>query len=236
MLNAQNQSTTTITDDTMQYQITEDAEYLLVNASTKDQSKMRAMMHFGLTIYFDVKGKKKKDVFVKYPFKTPEPRLPQAGKPTEEERQEIEKKQPDINHIIAQLPAEAIYSYFDNVQQFHKDLNSLDISYYWQYHNEDKRLEFILKIPKYRVITKKYSNVSKLSIGVATHKVEPNFQKNGKGPKSASGMQQKRGQGGSSGQRNGMRGRGGQRSNTNAQETPKKPNVVTQIFWFDANL
>lgn len=236
ILNAQSQNETAFEDDDIQYKITEDATNLYVSVSTKDQSKMRAMMHFGLTIYFDVKGKKKKDVFVKYPFETPEPRLPQAGQPTGEERLDKTQKQPDINHILEQLPAEAIYTYFDNVQQFHKDLNSLDITYSWQYHNEDKQLEFALKIPKDRVVTKKHSDVANLSVGVSTSKVEPNLQNNGKKPKSSSGIQQGRGQGGSGGQRNGMRGRGGQRPNTNAQEAPKKPNVVTQIFWFDADL
>lgn len=235
ILHAQNQNTTTIEDDDIAYEVTEDATNLIVNISTKGQNKMRTMMHFGLTIYFDVKGKKKKDVFVKYPFETPEPRLPQAGPPpSKEERQERVKKQPDIQRIIEQLPAEAMYSYFDNVQQFHKDLNSLDISYSWHYYNEDKRLEFVLKIPKHRITTKKITDITNLAIGVTTSKVEPNFKKNGKRPTSSSGMRQGRGQNRSGGQR-GMKV-GGQRPNTNAQQTTKKPNVVTQIFWFDANL
>jgi len=234
MLNAQD--TTVIQDEQMQYEVTEDATHLFVNVSTTDQNKMRTMMHFGLTIYFDVKGKKKKDVFIKYPFETPEPRLPQAGPPpSEEERQEKKQKQPDMQRIIEQLPAEAIYSYFDNVQQFHKDLNSLDINYSWHYHNEEKRLEFLLQIPKHRVTTSKISEVTNLSIGVATSKVERSLQKNGKRPKSSSGMQQGRGQRGTGGQRGGMKSRGGQQPN-NTQDLPQKPNVVTQLFWFDANL
>lgn len=228
MLNAQDR--TVIQEEHMQYEVTEDATHLFVHVSTTDQNKMRTMMHFGLTIYFDVKGKKKKDVFIKYPFETVAPRLPQAGPPpSEEERQEKKQKQPDIHRIIEQLPAEAIYSYFDNVQQFHKDLNSLDINYSWHYHNEDKRLEFLLKIPKHRVTTSKISEVTNLSIGVATSKIEPSFQRNNKSPKSSSGMPQRRGQ------RNGIKSRGGQQPN-NTQHLSQTPNIVTQVFWFDAKL
>ncbi|MEP1019163.1 hypothetical protein, partial [Maribacter dokdonensis] len=50
------------TEDNITYQSIIDAEHIMVQLSTVDQATMMSMLHQGFYVYFDVKGKKKKNV------------------------------------------------------------------------------------------------------------------------------------------------------------------------------
>lgn len=228
------QDTTQVTEKEVTYAITQDATYFYVSLATQDKETGLSLLHTGVTIYFDEKGKKKKEVYVKYPFANDRNRVYPRKSLDEGENKEFNKT---IESVMENLPAEAAYGHEDSVQQFNKDLNNLNISLGWDYDEADKTLQFQLKIPKQLIAKKQSSDFNKLSVGVVSNTMER------KKPNKSDGGQVSGGRSGNGG-RGG--GRGGQRPSgqrpergvdtPNAKGTGAKPEPVFVDVWFDANL
>lgn len=212
--------TTQITNEDIVYKVSQDGDYVYLNISTTKKKTATSIIRNGLTIYYDIKGKKKKDVYVKYPYSN-EPGQFQQGSQGNKDANAI-----DIDRMIKKLPAEAEYSSFEERQEFNKDLNSLDIAIENNYTASSQLFEFSIKIPKAKIASQENSEFSKLSIGVVTNKMEENINK-------------ERGEGQSQGMRSGggRRGNGNGRGRTrgqNDQRTSSTTEKVTVDFWFDA--
>jgi len=219
--------TTEVVENNVLYKVFSDNNYIYLNISTTDRKTSMSIIRNGLTVYFDVKGRKKEDVYIKYPYNTEPIQLWQN--PQERIKNE-ESSSIDLNTIIENIPKEAEYGYYDEKQQFHKDLNSQDISLGFETNGE--LLEFSLKIPKNKISNGSQIDFSKLSIGVLTNKFERNSEK---GNKQGQNQEMRRGngsrRGGGMGRKNGQMGRenGGKRP---SQQTEQ----ISIDFWFDAKL
>ncbi len=213
--------TTQITNKNVLYKVSQDETYVYLNISTTDKETTMAILRNGLTIYYDIKGKKKKDVYVKYPYSN-EPSQSRQGS-----RENNDTETVDINSMIEKLPAEAEYSSFEESQVFNKGLNTLDIAIESNYTASSQLFEFSIKIPKDRIDSKKNTDFSKLSLGVVANKMEGTINKE-RGQGQNQGMRSGGGGRGNGSGRAGTRGQDGQRPNLTAEK-------VTIDFWFDAN-
>lgn len=250
--------------DNVVYQVTTDSKYLYLDLSTDVESTMMSMLHQGFSVYFDVKGKKKKKVAVKYPAEVkPQQRgrgaqsgRPQGGdngqrsqqRPERGEETDGERKGPDMFKVINDLPLEALYTYYDSSREFNLEINALDISVAYSYEKENGGiLYYQLKIPKYR-IAEENVNLSNLSIGIITTKVKQENRDSGISMNlgSGGGGGQGGGRGGSGGGQGGPPGGGGGQgggrggSGGGGQGGPpqqnQRPELDTINFWFKANL
>jgi hypothetical protein len=65
--------TTVVVNENVVYKVFDDSQNFNVSVSTKDTDVIMSMLRLGISIYFDVKGKEKEDVFVKYPLEPVRP-------------------------------------------------------------------------------------------------------------------------------------------------------------------
>ncbi|MFD2541453.1 hypothetical protein ACFSSB_03915 [Lacinutrix gracilariae] len=216
--------TTQVTNESVLYKVSQDDNYVYVNLSTVEKKTAMSILKNGLTIYYDIKGKKKKDVYVKYPYSN------EPGQFRQEGQRNSDITTIDFESKIEKLPAEAEYNSFDDKQTFNKDLNSLDITIENKYTASNEIFEFSIKIPKYRIASKENTDFSKLSIGVVTNKKEGNFNKS-RNEGQSQGMRSGGGRGG----RRGGGNRGGGMGRQGGQDAGSRSENATIDFWFDAN-
>ncbi|WP_290699738.1 hypothetical protein [Lacinutrix sp.] len=212
--------TTQISNKNILYKVSQAGNYIHLNISTTDKKTATSIIRNGLTIYFDIKGKKKKDVYVKYPYST-EPRQSRQGSRGNNDSNTI-----DLNSMIEKLPVEAEYSSFEEKQEFNKDLNTLDIAIENHYTASSQLFEFSIKIPKTKIFFKENSDFSKLSIGVVSNKMEGNINKE-------RGQGQNQGMRSGGGRRGNGSGRGGKRGQNRQQPSSTAEKIIVD-FWFDA--
>ncbi len=218
--------------------ISSDNNYVYINLMFKEPRALSALLHTGFYVYFDTKGKKKKNVSVRYPLiEQPIKRMgppPQKGYRVNQEKQQEQKRQ-HLSKILEDLPREAEYNYFDLKETFNLDLNAQDISINFDI-TEHGAVVYNLKIPK-TAITLKTNNLSKLSVGIVS--VKP---MNKDGNQSAqfslgnSGGKGRRQQGSKlgGGQRGGSRQKARDSKGKSDQERPKQSKSIA--IWVDANL
>ena len=213
--------TTQVSNENILYKVSQDDNYVYLNISTTDTKTSMSIIRTGLTVYYDIKGKKKKNVYVKYPYST-EPRQSRQGSQENNDANPI-----DMNSMIEKLPKEGEYSSFEEKQTFNKYLNSLDIAIENSYTASSQLFEFSIKIPKTKISSKENSDFSKLSIGVVANKMEGNINKErgqGQNERTRSG-------GGRRGNGSGG-GRGGARGQNKQQSSPTTERAIID-FWFD---
>jgi len=214
--------TTQISNKNVLYKVSQDDNYVYLNISTTDRKTATSIIRNGLTIYYDIKGKEKKNVYVKYPYSN-ESRPVQQGS-----LGNIDVNAIDLNSMIKKLPAEAEYGSFEEKQAFNKDLNTLDIAIANHYTASSQLFEFSIKTPKAKIASQESSDFSKLSIGVVANKMEGTVNKE-RGQGQNQGM---RSGGGRRGNGSGG-GRGGARGQNEQQSSPTTERGTVD-FWFDA--
>lgn len=224
--------TTKVENNSVMYKVYEDDNYLHLNISTLNKKTAQSIIRSGLTVYFDVKGKEKENVYVKYPSKIEQPQRRQRRNNNEETNTIA------LDSLIETLPNEAEYGFYDDKVEFHKDLNSEDIALGFSITGEV--FEYNTKIPKHKILKENKTDLSKLSIGVKTN--EPERQNNQRPDESMrQGGGNRSGGGGRGGGMSGGRGggnRGGQSSGNNRPDRPTQDRAdkVEIDFWLDALL
>ncbi len=226
-LNSYAQSPKEYIKDQVIYSSSMDAENIYVELSTDDKSTMLSMLHRGFYVYFDVKGKKKKNVSVQYPSEiVPAPRQAGRNNGSNGNLETQAQKGPNMLVMLDELPRMARYTNFDFVEEFHLDLNNLGIVI--AYSAEDDQLHYKLKMPK-TMISDKTIDLSKLSIGVVSAQKERDSKE--KRPSiSMGGGGQSGGSGGGGGRPKG-KGKGGSRPDQSSEED-EGTREVTLDFWF----
>ncbi len=225
------QDTTVVVNENVVYKVSRDSQNFNVSISTKDNDVIMSMLRLGVSVYFDVKGKEKEDVFVKYPLEPVRPSFNRGeessqGLPSLEDEQKI--KEHIAKLVDEDLPLEAMYHYFDNEEQFHVLLNSLDASVSYTYDKGKGLLKYQLKIPKYKISPNSKEDFSKLIIGVKSNKMPEKRQKVNNGSQSNG-----RGGGPPSGGRGGG-GRGGKGGGERPGGQNSQQAMKTLDFWFKA--
>ncbi len=221
--------TTEVENENIKYRFTSDTNNLYLNIRTSDRKVMMSMLRSGVLVYFDTKGRKKKNVSVKYPYNSVKPDRDGTNSRTDQ-------KPPEFSEIINDLSNQAEYKYFNNSQKFHIDLNRANINLGFEFFEIERSLEYNLKIPKEHVMTDKDLDISKLSLGVVIggKNKERQGRKNGQPRQGASGSQKGSRSGGVRGGGRGSGGNRGQgRSSGNSKQQEKRA-IKTTEFWFDA--
>jgi hypothetical protein len=238
------QDTTTVSNNEIFYKVTQDQSHLYLNISTSDTKTIMSMLHFGVSVFFDIKGKKKENVSVTYPLgliKSNSKGSKNVREDLKVSEEEKAVKQRIVRVFEKELPNEAVYHYFNSRETFNVLLNSLDITAFYTYDQGEGLLEYDLKIPINKINTDSKKDLRKLTIGVKTVKKEQH-QKNTERPQGSMGG----GSGGSSGRPSGGQGsrpsgggqgaQGGQKGGPQSSNKKMKPTDVELDFWFAANL
>jgi len=248
--------TTRIINEKVTYEVSHDKENLYLNINTSDSKTMITILRLGLTVFFDVKGKKKEDVYIKYPSEAIKPnngeigqRRQQANDVKEENSEEERKKRKQVIQRILEdnYSQKAEYNYFKDSEEFHILLNTLGILPTLTFDDEHDVLSYALVIPKNKISTDIKNNLDKLSIGVKTVRekikreeggnLNGNIGGLGNGARGQRGRGQGRPNGGIRGQRGGRQGagrQGGPRSGSPQRANQNKDTLLD--FWFPANL
>lgn len=231
-------------EEKISYEALLDGDNVIVKLSTFDRGTMMSMVHRGFSVYFDVKGKKKKNVAVKYPAEVTMPergQRPEGRSDRNSEGQE-ERRGPNMLEIINGLPKMGEYTFYDMTQDFHLDINALNITINYAFFEAERRLDYELRIPTHAIL-KEGQNLSKLTIGVVSTKIENDGNRpqmsigTGGGGRQGGG----RGGGGMGGPPGGGSGggMGGQPSGGNGggpQGQGQRPQQTSLNLWFSANL
>lgn len=248
---------TVLSDENVTYKFTQDDNYIFLNVSTSDEKAIMSMLHLGVSVFFDVKGKNKKNVFIKYPSEPIRPNFKGESKETKGQRRPKYKSSKEIEDeahrkkrikelLENDYPQKATYVYFDSEEEFHLQLNNLDISLSFTYDEVEGRLDYDLKIPKSKINNNTQKGLDNLAIGVKTMREKQKNEKEGisgnigglgiGGQQGGGQVRSGRGQGGgpSGGGRGQRGGQGSQRGGPPKSDT-NKPTQTMLDFWFKPN-
>jgi len=233
--------TTTVINDSEIYTITEDKRNIFFTLSTTDPKAMMSLLHDGVSIYFDVKGKKKRNVAVTYPLidKGSRPKPDQQGDVRGRSVQEEESfKAKIIEMLNNEIPQKASYTYYKDNKEFNVLMNNLSIAVAFEFEEERGILTYKLTIPKNRINEDASVSLSKMTIGVKSPERAERERPSGNGGGFQAGGGG-RGQGGppgggQGGQRGGGQRGGGQRGGGGQNGGQQQQNTFN--FWFDAEL
>ena len=149
------------------YKVTNDENNLHLILNTTAQASILKILKTGLTIYFDVNGKKKRDVFVHYPFKL-------KSDLEKEEFKKEDKGEPSgrsLNYFVSQIPPELIFSSYSVAENINLNNKDADIKDSITVLNKDE-IVYELTIPLSRISKKGSFSLANLSIGVVSGKFE----------------------------------------------------------------
>ena len=240
---------TVVVDNNIKYKVVEDPLNFFITLETDDRKASRTILREGVTVYFDIKGKKKKNVFVRYPNKV----LQSKGRRQQGGQRSIEEA-PKSEESIETLPQQAFYSHFNTEREFHILLNDLHIEVNLEV-LEQHRIKYRLKIPKNKINDDPKKDLSKLTIGILIGRDRTdNANQRQRSGGDQSGMQMgggmSRGGGRSSGgmagggrtgggmqMGGGMQGGGGRSGGgMQGQQRPSQDNrTQATAFWFEVN-
>lgn len=192
------------------------------------QSNIEKVLSGGLSVYFDVKGKKKKNVLLNYPLRNERRRIPP-------QRENVQRNEP-------QKMASAVFVYFDKAKRFDVNESNNDIAI--KLYSEKKgELLYDLVIPVRLIRPNGLDDLSKLSIGVVSGAINrPQGRPENAENRQDGGMNGPRGQGG--GGRGmggpGMEGQGMRGPENGGQRGPGMENQAGMSspidFWFKVDL
>ena len=212
------------TDSNLLYYVSNDDENLYIRLSTSETTSIAKILRTGLTIYFDVKGKKSKDIFVHYPL---------AQNQHLSGNNNIYTPQIELPKLIAQISDIASYSNNNMTEDFSVVMADSDIKINIQ-SKSNTEITYSLSIPFTKIAKNGLADLSNLSVGIVSGRYDS--PSSGGSGKSGGGQGQSGAGMGSSGMHSGGgqgRGRGmgsGQaQGNMSAMTTPIK-------FWFKIDI
>ena len=219
------------TDSNLLYYVSNDAENLYIRLNTSETTSIAKILRTGLTIYFDVKGKKRKDIFVHYPLaqnqQLSDNEIPRPG------NNNIHTPQIELTKLISQISDIASYSNHKITEDFSVVMADSDIKINIQA-KTNTEITYSLSIPFTKIAKNGLADLSNLSVGIVSGRFDS--PASGGSGKSGGGQGQSGAGMGSSGMHSGGgqgRGRGmgsGQaQGNMSAMTTPIK-------FWFKIDI
>lgn len=211
------------------YSVANDNENLYVSLNTSETTSIAKILRTGLSIYFDVNGKKAKDLFVQYP-------LAQKQKLSKEEMSNpgsSNNSSPNtqLTKLLAQMSYQAIYHKLSETESFSVLDKNSEIKIVIESVTSSE-ITYHLTIPFNKIAISGKSDLSKLSVGIVSGRFDPPDSSAGAGSGSGQGGGQGSGMSGGGqggGQGRGMSGGGQSQGNMSAMTTPIK-------FWFKVEL
>lgn len=209
----------------VRYYISNDAENLHISLNASERTAISKILKTGLTIYFDVEGKKSTKVSVKYPIKGS-----QKFSREEMQKQGNQRDNFDLKTVISELPGNVIFTNYDKTEIFSTVVKNSTIKVSIDA-NSNKEITYNLTIPFNKILEAGLSSLSNLSIGIVSGKFDMSSQQSG-------GMQGgMRGQGGGQGGGGGGKGQGrGQGGGSRPSNTNMSAMTTPISIWFKADL
>ncbi|WP_299241648.1 hypothetical protein [uncultured Aquimarina sp.] len=231
--------TTTVINNTETYSVYHDDTYIYLSINTIDPKITSSILRQGITVYFDVKGRNKKNVSITYPIIRNQ-RPPRRNEDRVQETRGFKEDSSLIEQIDHMLqndpPQKALYTYYDNSKEFNTLLNNEGISINLDLDKEENNFLYSLKIPKLKINDDPDFDFNKLTIGVITAETSRNESKEAR---PSNGQQSARGggrggrpRGGGSQGRSGNGPSGNQGRSRGGEPSPK----IQLDFWFKAKL
>ena len=210
------------------YSITNDSENLYVRLNTSETASIAKMLKTGLTVYFDVDGKKGKNLSVLYPLAQDQQislsQTPGSGNSTP--KIELNKLLPQLSDVI---------TYNNNGVTEHLSAIAADSDIKVSIKSLSKsEITYQLTIPFNKITTDDLSSLSNLSIGIVSGRFYPPTTDGNGRPGGGQGS----GQGMSGGGMGGGQGKGrGAGNGGNSQGQGNMSAMTTPIkFWFKVDL
>ena len=234
-------SNNNLLEDNLEYSARVEGDYLYVNLSTSDRNSMLSMIRRGFSVYFDLKGKKKKKIAVTYIIPPEQPNQ-RRQRPQNQQQSGRRNQGLSINQMLSLMSDKALFTYYNDKTEFLLGLNNLDITLGYSYDepsNGSEKLSYTLKIPVNK-IAPNGEELNTLSIGIVSNTA----------PTNRNGLRQGRGQGrggarqGRGGARQGRGGAGarqggGQGGRSNRAQGGNQ-NQISQLptfnLWFDCDI
>ena len=210
------------------YQVSNDENNLHIMFSTVERSSVMKILQTGFTIYFNSEGKKKKDILFQYPMPQDMETLRQSMMSAK--KQGGQQPQFDVNKLLGMISHISVFSSFDEEEHINLYSNSNVIKASVK-STQQNELTYDLIIPLTRIFKNEISDVSNLTVGFVSGKME--MPSTGRGM-SGGGM---RGGGMSGGGMSGGGMRGGGKSGGGMSGSSDMSAMTTPInFWINVEL
>ena len=209
-------------DSNVLYSVSNDNENLYVRLNTSETASIAKMLKTGITVYFDVDGKKGKNVSVLYPLAQDQQmslsQTPGSGNST---------PKIELNKLIPQLSDVITYNNNGVTEHFSAIAADSDIKVSIKALNNSE-ITYQLTIPFNKIIINGLSSLSNLSIGIVSGRFYPPSADGNGRPGSGQGMSGG-GMGGGQGKGRGAGSGGSGQGNMSAMTRPIK-------FWFKVDI
>jgi hypothetical protein len=155
-------------ENNLAYKVSHDDDYLYLDLKTDDKASIIKILRQGLFIYMDPNGKKSKEIYFNYPLtQKHEPgsmRKPMGG-------QSNSRDDVDVNNLLDRLSIEAIYSKYGLAEKM--PVYIVDSGFKVEIIAVNKSvMEYKLRIPFRELKAGGLKNISELSIGIMTGKID----------------------------------------------------------------
>ena len=217
-------------DSKVSYAVVNTNEYIHLRLKVRDNTSIMKIVRAGLTVYFDVEGKKKTNVGLNYPIKNAQGSRPEMnGKPGK-----LENKDKRLQTMVGMIPTTASFTFFEQNTHF----SVLDSTGKFKVQltvNDNNELLYDLKVPIKEISKLGIESLTNLSIGVESGELEMPSRPSGgaggnSGPPSGGGGRGSGGGGHGGGGRGDSQG-GSPPSGAGGMDTTKKIE-----FWFKVDL
>ena len=151
----------------IRYQVTNDEKNLHIKLITSEETSIIKIFRTGLTIYFDVNGKKKKDVYFQYPIA----RKDQMSKSNMQRQGSGQQFGLDLERLLTHIPLEAVFSHSGSTEQIHVLLKDPDIYVSIEAIN-DTEIIYDVIISFDKISQEGFYALSDLSVGIVSGKFE----------------------------------------------------------------
>jgi len=204
------------------YEISNDADYLHIKLNTADFASINKIVKTGLTIYFDVEGKKDDAISLEYPLANKQ-KLSSRDKPSLGSTQ---NRGFELDKMLSQKSKEAVFTHYETREPFLIDFNNSGIEVALST-TKNKEIVYEVRIPFEKIKDEGLASLENLSIGIVSGKMNmPNT-----GGAKPSGISNGGRQGGG-----GKRG-GGMHSGGNRPAGMDMSSMMTPIkIWVKVNL
>ena len=155
-------------DSRISYRVFHDRDTLHLKLKTDQRSTMVKMLRQGTTVYFDLTGKKKKKIYVRYPIPG---QMDQAFR--QSRLQDLDAGQrPGTGSMIQNLPEDLLYVSY-GTEELIRPSSPYDRDIHCELSMEKERiLVYKLKIPFSRITEEGLSSINTLSIGIEARGID----------------------------------------------------------------
>ncbi len=149
-------------DTGIRWTVANDSTFLFLSLETNNRQVERTVMFRGITLYLDPSGKKKKDIYLKYPY------LPN---PAQAFRENHSMDEGEMGTHTYHSPVTAYWKKGDDGMLLNSAMMHSDFSYHISLDSLGI-MDYQVRIPLSRIANSGYHNIQKLSVGIIVNRPE----------------------------------------------------------------